>query len=105
MAFLRNKKCKGNDYYVMVENRRVDGKVKQYTLETIGTWDKVMERFSSFWNQEHSQHVAATFEAFIHGAPYALYQIAEQLKIEGKCLKRWRLANLARICYTDTIID
>lgn len=83
MAFLRNKKCKGNDYYVMVENRRVDGKVKQYTLETIGTWDKVMERFSSFWNQEHSQHVAATFEAFIHGAPYALYQIAEQLKIEA----------------------
>ena len=23
----------------------------------------------------------------------------------SKCLKRWRLANLARICYTDTIID
>lgn len=82
MAFLRNKKCKGKDYYVMVENRRVNGKVKQYTLETIGTWDKVLERFSSYWNKENSQSVTATFEAFIHGAPYALYRIAQQLGIE-----------------------
>ncbi len=84
MAFLRNKKCKGIDYYVMVENRRVDGKVKQYTLETIGTWDKVMERFSSFWNKEYSKSASAesTFEAFIHGAPYALYRMAEKLGME-----------------------
>lgn len=82
MAFLRNKKCKGIDYYVMVENRRVDGKVKQYTLETIGTWDKVMDRFASFWNKEHAKPAPAIFEAFIHGAPYALYQTAQQLGLE-----------------------
>lgn len=29
MAFLRNKKCKGNDYYVMVENRRVNEKMEK----------------------------------------------------------------------------
>ncbi len=43
------------------------------TLETIGTWDKVMERFSSFWNNENSKSAESAFEVFIHGTPYALY--------------------------------
>ena len=36
MSFARIKKIKGNNYYYMVENKRVNGKVVQKYLKYIG---------------------------------------------------------------------
>ena len=37
MAFIRAKQIKGVNYYYLVENKRIDGKVKQNILEYYGT--------------------------------------------------------------------
>ena len=37
MAFIRTKKVNGKIYYALVENHRVDGKVKQRVLKSFGT--------------------------------------------------------------------
>jgi hypothetical protein len=36
MAFVRTKKIGGKDYYYLVENQRVDGKIKQKNIASLG---------------------------------------------------------------------
>lgn len=40
MAFLRSKLVKGNEYWYLVENKRVEGKVAQKVLRYIGRMGK-----------------------------------------------------------------
>lgn len=48
MAYLRNKKIKGNNYYYIVEGQRDDkGKVKQKVIKYLGTVENILEKFKS----------------------------------------------------------
>lgn len=44
MAFIRSKRIKGQTYYYIVENRLVDGKVRQKVLLYLGKADSLLER-------------------------------------------------------------
>lgn len=41
MAFIREKKIQGKVYYYLVENKNVDGKIKQKVLAYIGDKEKL----------------------------------------------------------------
>jgi len=43
MAFIRKKKIKGISYYYLVENRRINGKVRQKVLKYIGSSDNLVK--------------------------------------------------------------
>ncbi len=45
MAYIRNKKIKGNTYYYVVEGKLVKGKVKQKVLLYLGNIDNVIKTF------------------------------------------------------------
>jgi len=42
MVFIRTKKIKGQKYYYLVENQRVDGKVVQKVLRYIGKAENLL---------------------------------------------------------------
>ena len=44
MAFIRSKKIKGQTYYYIVENRLVEGKVRQKVLRYLGKADSILEK-------------------------------------------------------------
>jgi len=41
MAFLRKKIIKGNPYFYLVENKRINGKVRQKVIKYIGTFKNI----------------------------------------------------------------
>jgi len=43
--FIRKKKVRGKNYYYIVENKMVDGKVKQKILVYLGNVEKIMRVF------------------------------------------------------------
>jgi hypothetical protein len=43
--FIRKKKVRGKLYYYIVENKLVDGKVKQTVLMYLGNTENVLEKF------------------------------------------------------------
>ena len=45
MAYIRNKKVKGNTYYYVVEGKLVKGKVKQKVLLYLGNIDNIIKTF------------------------------------------------------------
>jgi len=48
MAYIRNKKVKGNTYYYVVEGKLVKGKVKQKVLLYLGNIDNIIKVFRKF---------------------------------------------------------
>ena len=45
MAYIRNKKIKGNTYYYVVEGKLVKGKVKQKVILYLGNIDNIIKVF------------------------------------------------------------
>ncbi len=43
--FIRKKKVRGKNYYYIVENKLVDGKVKQKVLMYLGNVEKILKKF------------------------------------------------------------
>ncbi len=43
--FIRKKKVRGKLYYYIVENKLVDGKVKQAVLMYLGNTENILEKF------------------------------------------------------------
>ena len=44
MTFIRKKKSRGRNYYYIVENKLINGKVKQKVLYYIGTADTLLQK-------------------------------------------------------------
>jgi len=90
MAYLRTKSKGGHDYYYIVEGRRVNGKVMQTVLEYIGTEENLkkfaVEQYMRAQSVEDGSSSATaagfSFKSYIHGAPYALFRVAEIIGIE-----------------------
>ena len=92
MAFLRTKSKGGRDYYYIVEGRRIDGKVKQTVLEYIGTEENMKKYVVEAYMRAHSVEDGSSsptaaaagysFKSYVHGAPYALFRVAEIIGIE-----------------------
>lgn len=110
MAFLRVKKKKGNNYYYIVENYRIDGKVKQRILEYIGPASNLSDYALKGWLSVHQPDGTSdiTFKSYTHGSVIALYDMASLVGIEDildrhfppktvKGLKRSRVLLLAMI--------
>ena len=89
MAYLRTKSKDGHNYYYIVEGRRVDGKVKQTVLEYIGTEENLKKfvveqymRAQSVEDGSPSPAAGYSFESYTHGAPFALFRVAEIIRME-----------------------
>ncbi|MBR1684091.1 MAG: hypothetical protein IJ708_03055 [Clostridia bacterium] len=103
MAYIREKVKKGNLYYYVVEGRRVDGKVKQVTLEYIGPMDKLKQlALTGYLSQkavdtapdlpgsqtqgtdadDYAAYANLSVKTYAHGAVAALLWTAEQLELD-----------------------
>ena len=69
MSFIVRKKIKGNEYFYLNENKRVEGKVKTKTLAYLGKSRKDAEKkageFLNSKKQEKENNVKITY--FVHG--------------------------------------
>ncbi len=58
MAFVRKKKVGDYEYYYLVESRRINGKVNQKTLASLGHWPTVAKAIEGLkWDVEFSQAI------------------------------------------------
>jgi len=80
MASLISKIVKGNQYWYVVESRRVNGKVKQEVIEYIGNTKKLYERVSGGDNAALSETI--TIKSYSHGDTDALLKIANMLEVD-----------------------
>ncbi len=92
MAFIRSKTRNGRHgprvYYYIVENRWIDGKVRQKTLEYIGTLDDLkkmaFKSYESSLAKGKMENVEdLNFQAYEHGAEMGLFWCAERIGIEA----------------------
>src|SRR5215475_10940294 len=67
MAFVRTKKINGKDYYYLVENRRVDGKIKQKTIASLGEHSTIESAIDAL--QKEADEIEREFARFFR--PYA----------------------------------
>jgi len=76
MAALQKKTIKGIDYWYLIESKRVNGKVKKFTIEYFGNTKKFAERLMDSRNENK------ILKSYSHGDTYALLVIAKKLGIE-----------------------
>lgn len=90
MAFVRKKHKKNQDYFYIVESYRDGSKVRQRTLEYIGTLENLMNYAFRGWEaDQQSDKEPITFKAYMHGSCMAMYWMAKLIGIEDildRCL-------------------
>ena len=77
MAFITKKKIKGVLYYYLVENKRIDGKVKQKILAYYGT-----KKPSTKKEVDKTFFITKTEAVYDVGYSLAIYQIITEFKLD-----------------------
>jgi transposase len=77
MAYLQKRAVKGNDYWSLVESRRINGKPRPVVLEYFGNTKKFAEWLVNGRNENK------ILKSYSHGDTFALMKIVEQLEIES----------------------
>lgn len=85
MATLQKKKCKGHEYWYIVQSKRINGKPRPIVLAYIGKAEDLLEKLNKLKKVEEKENIdekrilLKKLKSFSHGATLALWKLVGEI--------------------------